>query len=47
MIIDKSKKILITGFCTFPGGSGGAVRCIHMLAKGFAANGHQVEVVTP
>ncbi len=42
----RSKKIIIAGAAVFPGGHGGAVRCMHMLAKGFAANGHQVEVVT-
>ncbi|MBW2660874.1 MAG: glycosyltransferase family 4 protein [Deltaproteobacteria bacterium] len=41
-----TKKILIAGACIFPEGSGGAVRCMHMLAKGFAANGHHVEVAT-
>lgn len=40
------KKIIIVGACIFPGGSGGPVRCLHMLAKGLVVNGHQVEVVT-
>ncbi len=42
----EKRKIIIAGACIFPGGSGGAARCMHMLAKGFAANGNQVEVVT-
>lgn len=42
----KRAKIVIAGVCIFPGGAGGAVRCIHMLAKGFSVNGHHVKVVT-
>lgn len=44
--MNERKKIVIAGACIFPEGVGGASRCMHMLAKGFADNGHQVEVVT-
>lgn len=42
----EKRNIVIAGACIFPGGAGGAARCMHMLAKGFTDNGHQVEVVT-
>jgi len=44
--LNNLSKIVIAGACIFPGGAGGAVRCMHILAKGFSANGHHVKVVT-
>ena len=44
--MNKPKKIIIAGAHKFPEGGGGAPRCMHMLAKGFASHGHSVLVAT-
>jgi hypothetical protein len=45
-VMNKPKKIIIAGAHEFPEGGGGAPRCMHMLAKGFASHGHSVLVAT-
>ena len=44
--MNQPMKIIIAGGHEFPEGGGGAPRCIRMLAKGFASQGHVVTVLT-
>jgi len=44
--MNQPMKIIIAGGHEFPEGGGGAPRCMHMLAKGFALHGHSVLVAT-
>jgi len=44
--MDELKTLVVAGACNFPDGTGGAPRCMHMLAKGFQDIGMHVDVVT-